>query len=98
MDYFFTEEQQMMRDVAREIADKKIRPVAAEFDESGEFPWEITKAIAEADLFRVFIPEEYEGMDLGSPIMNMVIVTEELSKACGGISLGFAAAGLGTLT
>ncbi|MBP6964084.1 MAG: acyl-CoA dehydrogenase family protein [Armatimonadetes bacterium] len=97
MDYFFTEEQQMIREVAREIAEKRIRPVAAEFDESGEFPWEITKAIAEADLFRVFIPEEYEGMDLGSPIMNMCIVTEELSKACGGISLGFAATGLGTM-
>ena len=97
MDYFFTEEQQMMRDVARDIAEKRIRPAAAEFDESGEFPWEITKAIAEADLFRVFIPEEYEGMDLGTPIMNMCIVTEELSKACGGISLGFAATGLGAM-
>ena len=97
MDYFFTEEQQMMRDVAREIADKKIRPATAEFDESGEFPWEITKAIAEADLFRVFIPEEYEGMDMGTPIMNMCVVTEELSKACGGISLGFAATGLGAM-
>ena len=97
MDYFFTEEQQMMRDVAREIADKLIRPAAAEHDETGEFPWEITRAIAEADLFRVFIPEEYEGMDLGSPIMNMCLVTEELSKACGGISLGFAATGLGTM-
>ena len=97
MDYFFTEEQQMIRDVAREIADKRIRPVAAEFDESGEFPWEVTKAIAEADLFRVFIPEEYGGMDMGTPIMNMCIVTEELSKACGGISLGFAATGLGTM-
>jgi len=97
MDYFFTEEQNMMREVAREIAEKRIRPVAAEFDESGEFPWEITKAIAEADLFRVFIPEEYEGMDLGTPITNMCIVTEELSKACGGIALGFAATGLGTM-
>lgn len=97
MDYFFSEEQQMMRDVAREIAEKRIRPVAAEYDESGEFPWDITKAIAEADLFRVFIPEEYEGMDLGTPITNMCIVTEELSKACGGISLGFAATGLGTM-
>ncbi|MCL6630517.1 MAG: acyl-CoA dehydrogenase family protein, partial [Armatimonadetes bacterium] len=46
MDYFFTEEQNMMREVAREIAEKKIRPVAAEYDESGEFPWEIIKAIA----------------------------------------------------
>ncbi len=96
MDYFFTEEQQMMRDVAREIAEKKIRPVAAHYDETGEFPWPIVEAIAEADLFRIFIPEAYEGMDLGTPIMNMCIVTEELSKACGGISLGFAATGLGT--
>ena len=86
-----------MRDVAREIAEKKIRPVAAEYDEKNEFPWPIAQAVAEADLFRVFIPEEYEGMDLGTPIMNMCIVTEELSKACGGISLGFAATGLGTM-
>ena len=57
MDYFFTEEQQMMGEVAREIAEKRIRPVAAEYDESGEFPWPIVEAIAEADLFRVFIPE-----------------------------------------
>ncbi|NLC57556.1 MAG: acyl-CoA dehydrogenase [Armatimonadetes bacterium] len=97
MDYFFTEEQQMMREVAREIAEKRIRPVAAEYDESGEFPWPIVEAIAEADLFRVFIPEEYEGMDLGTPVTNMCIVTEELSKACGGIALAFAATGLGTM-
>ena len=97
MDYFFTEEQQMMRDVAREIAEKRIRPAAAEYDESGEFPWPIIEAIAEADLFRVFVPEEYEGMDMGTPIMNMCIVTEEMSKACGGISLGFAATGLGAM-
>ena len=97
MDYFFTEEQQMMRDVAHEIAEKRIRPVAAHYDETGEFAWPIIEAIAEADLFRVFIAEEYEGMDLGTPIMNMCIVTEELSKACGGIALGFAATGLGTM-
>ena len=97
MDYFFTEEQQMMRDIAREIAEKRIRPAAAEYDESGEFPWPIIEAIAEADLFRVFVPEEYEGMDMGTPIMNMCVVTEEMSKACGGISLGFAATGLGAM-
>ena len=96
MDYFFTEEQQFMRDVAREIAEKKIRPVAAEYDESGEFPWPVVEAIAEADLFRVFIDDAYEGMAGGNGVMNMCIVTEELSKACGGISLSFAATGLGT--
>ncbi len=96
MDYFLTEEQLFMRDVAKEIAEKKIKPVAAHYDEANEFPWPIVEAIAEADLFRVFIPEEYGGMAGDSPIMNMCIVTEELSKACGGISLSFAATGLGT--
>jgi butyryl-CoA dehydrogenase len=97
MDYFFTEEQQFMRDVARDVAEKRVRPVAAEYDESGEFPWPVVKAMAEADLFRVFIDEKYEGMAGGSPILNMCLVTEELSKACGGISLAFAATGLGTM-
>jgi butyryl-CoA dehydrogenase len=97
MDYFLTEEQQFMCDVARDIAEKRIRPVAKEYDESGEFPWPVVEAMAEADLFRVFIDEAYEGMGCGSPIMNMCLVTEQLSKACGGIALAFAATGLGTL-
>ncbi|MBQ7525279.1 MAG: acyl-CoA dehydrogenase family protein, partial [Abditibacteriota bacterium] len=96
MDYFLTEEQQFMKDVAKDLAEKKIRPVSAQFDETGEFPWEIVKAIAEADLFRVFIPDEYGGMAGDSAIMNMCVVTEELSKVDGGISLAFAATGLGT--
>ncbi|MCL5105014.1 MAG: acyl-CoA dehydrogenase family protein [Armatimonadetes bacterium] len=96
MDYFLTEEQTFMKDVAKEIAEKKMRPVSAHYDETGEFPWEIVKAIAEADLFRVFIPDEYGGMGGASPIMNMCLVTEELSKVDGGISLCFAATGLGT--
>src|SRR5512133_1274531 len=96
MDYFFTEEQQFMKDVAREISEKKIRPVRAEYDETGEFPWPVVEAIAEADLFRVFIDDKYEGMGGSTPVMNMCIVTEELSKGCGGISLAFAATGLGT--
>ena len=97
MDYFFTEEQQMIKDVAHEIAEKRIRPVAAHYDEANEFAWPVMEAIAEADLFRVFIPEQFGGMDMGTPIMNMCIVTEELSKACGGIALGYAATGLGTM-
>ena len=96
MDYFLTEEQVFMRDVAKELAQKKMKPVSAEYDESGEFPWPIVQAMAEADLFRVFIPDEYGGMAGSSAIMNMCVVTEELSKVDGGISLAFAATGLGT--
>ena len=39
LDYGLTEEQVAIRDLAREIADNEIRPVAAEYDRTGEFPW-----------------------------------------------------------
>jgi len=95
VNYFLTEDQQMIKDLAAKIAREKIEPVAAHFDETGEFPWEIVKLLAQADLFRVFIPEEYDG--LGGGIVEMCLVVEELSKACGGIALAYAASGLGTI-
>ena len=97
LDYGLTEEQIFIRDCAREIADKRIRPVAAEYDREEIFPWDIVKALAAADLCGVYIDEKYGGLGGKTPIMNMVIVTEELSKACGGIALAFAATGLGAI-
>ena len=97
MDYAFTEYQVAIRDLAREIADKEIRPVAAEYDREAKFPWPVVKVLAQTDLFRVLIHDEHGGITDGTPIMNMVIVTEELSKACGGIALSFAGSALGTL-
>ena len=97
MDYGFTEYQAAIRDLSREIADKEIRPIAAEYDREAKFPWPVVKVLAETDLFRVYIDDEYGGISDGSPIMNMVIVTEELSKACGGVALSFAGTALGTL-
>jgi alkylation response protein AidB-like acyl-CoA dehydrogenase len=97
MDYGFTEYQTAIRDLAREIAEKEIRPIAAEYDREAKFPWAAVKVMAETDLFRVYIEDEFGGISDGSPIMNMVIVTEELSKACGGIALSFAGTALGTL-
>ena len=97
LDYQLTEEQVMIRDLARSIADNEIRPVAAEYDRSGEFPWPVVEKIAEAGLFGVFIDEAYGGLAGDSRTMNMVLVTEELSKACGGISLAFASTALGAL-
>jgi len=95
MNYFLTEEQQMIKDLAAQIAREKIAPIALEYDETGKFPWDIVEVMAKADLFRVFIPKEYDG--LGGGIMEMALVVEELSKACGGISLAYAASGLGTI-
>ncbi len=94
MDYLFTEQQIMIRDLARKIAKEKIRPVAARYDETEEFAWDIVKILVDSDLFGVYIPEQYGG--LGGGIVDMCLVAEELSKACGGIALGFAGTGLGT--
>jgi butyryl-CoA dehydrogenase len=96
LDYQLTEEQEAIRDLARTIADEEIRPVAAEYDVSGEFPWPIVKKMAEVDLFATLVPEEYGGFG-GTMTMNMVLVAEELSKACGGIALSFAGTALGVL-
>jgi len=95
MDYLLTESQIMIRDLARKIAQEKIKPVAAQYDESEEFAWPIMKILAESDLFGVYLPEAYGG--LGGGILDMCLVTEELSRACGGIALGYAGTGLGTL-
>jgi butyryl-CoA dehydrogenase len=97
MDYGLTEEQEAIRDVAKTLADNELRPVAAEYDVTGEFPWPVVRKLAEADLFRVFIDDEYEGIAGDSRTMNMVLVTEELSKACGGIALAFASTALGAI-
>jgi butyryl-CoA dehydrogenase len=93
MEYFLTEEQVMIRDLARKIAEEKIAPRAQELDEKGEFPWEIIKVLAQSDLFRVFLPEEYEG--LGGGVFDLCLVTEELSKACSGVAVSYAASALG---
>jgi len=97
MDYGFSEYQAAIRDLSREIAEKEIRPIAAEYDREAKFPWPVVKVLAETDLFRVYIDDAYGGISDGTPIMNMVIVTEELSKACGGVALSFAGTALGTL-
>jgi alkylation response protein AidB-like acyl-CoA dehydrogenase len=97
LDYGFTEEQTAIRELAREIAEKELRPVAAQYDVSGEFPWPVVKTLAEADLFRTFLPEEYGGIAGGTPTMNLVLVTEELSRACAGIALALAGSALGAM-
>jgi alkylation response protein AidB-like acyl-CoA dehydrogenase len=97
LDYFLTDEQCAIRDLARSIADNEVRPVAAAYDRTGEFPWPIVRKLAEADLFSVFVDDAYGGVAGDSRTMNMVLVTEELSKACGGIALAFAGSALGAL-
>jgi len=94
MDYLLTDEQKMVRDLARKIAEEKIKPVAAKYDQSEEYPWDMIKIIADAGLFGLFIPEEFGGM--GTNVLNLCIATEELSRACAGIAVCYAASALGT--
>jgi butyryl-CoA dehydrogenase len=94
MNYLLTEEQVMIRDLCRQIADEKIRPIAAELDKTEKFPKEIIKVMAQSDLFGIFVPEEYGGT--GTSVLSLCIATEELSKACGGIAVCYAASALGT--
>ncbi|MFH1779325.1 MAG: acyl-CoA dehydrogenase family protein [Candidatus Omnitrophota bacterium] len=94
MDYLLTEEQMMIRDLVRRVAEEKIRPITQELDEKEEFPWDIIKVLAETDLCGIYIEEKYGGMSGG--VLELAIVTEELSRACGGIAICFAATALGT--
>jgi len=93
MDYQLSEEQIMIRDLARKIAEEKIKPLRAEYDEKEEFPWPAMKIFAESDLMGIYISEEYGGT--GGGVLDLCIATEELSRVCGGISLGLAATALG---
>ena len=84
MDYFFTEEQIMIRDLTRKITEEKIKPQRQQLDERNRFPEEIMQELAAVDLFQVFIPEKAGG--LGGGITEICIVTEELSKGCAGVA------------
>jgi alkylation response protein AidB-like acyl-CoA dehydrogenase len=94
MDYGLTEMQVMIKDVCRKIAEEKIKPIRAHYDESNEFPHEILKVFAEADLCGVYIEEKFGGM--GGGVMDLAVMVEELSKVCSGIALALAATALGT--
>jgi len=95
LEYFLNEEQKTIKSLARRIAEQRILPVRAELDEKEEFPWDIMKELADADMFRIFIPEEYEG--LGGGCLDLCLVIEELSRVCGGIAISYAADALGCL-
>jgi alkylation response protein AidB-like acyl-CoA dehydrogenase len=94
MEYFLSEDEKMMVETARTLAQEKIKPVREHYDEAEEFPWPIVKEMAQADLCGIYIPEEYGGF--GKGVMGLVLVTEELCKVDGAIALALAATALGT--
>ncbi len=92
MNYFLTEDQQAIVDTAREIAQKKIKPVREHYDVTEEYPWPIVEELRKADLFGVYFPTQYGG--LGGGGFELCLVVEEVSKACAGIALAIACTAL----
>ena len=96
MEYFLSELQKTVKKMARTIAEERILPVRAALDEKEEFPWAIMKDLADTDMFRVFIPEEYGG--LGGGCLELCLVVEELSRVCSAVAVSYASSSLGSFT
>ena len=90
----YTTQQIELKERARELAETVMRPVAAKYDVEQTYPWEVQKAIKEAGLSGVWIPQEYGG--LGGGVLDLCIVVEEFSRACGGMGVGFIVNALGS--
>jgi len=85
VDFELNEDQQMMKDAAREFAEKRLFPNAAKYDEDECLPAELFAELAELGYMGMLVPEEYGGMDL-DPISYACII-EEFARACAGLSI-----------
>ncbi|HVE42577.1 MAG TPA: acyl-CoA dehydrogenase family protein [Planctomycetota bacterium] len=91
-----TDIQGMIRDSVRDLARKEFAPRAAKLDETGEFPWDNFRKLAELGLTGIPIPEEFGGA--GADTLSMAIALEEIARECGSTCLTLAAhTSLGTM-
>src|SRR5690349_6130144 len=88
-------EEKMLIDMVRDLAQDKVAPRAAEIDAKGEFPWDMKELLAKQDILAMPFPEEYGG--LGSSELSILMVIEELAKACATTSLLLCVQQLGSL-
>ena len=83
--YSLTEEHELLRASVRDLALDRIAPRAAEIDEQAEYPWDVHKAIKDADLLAIHVPEVYGGA--GADKIAHSIVVEEIARVCASSSL-----------
>ncbi len=95
MDELLTKENIRYRDLARGIAEQYVKPVAAELDRTGEYPWSVIEALKKEGLMGVWIPKDYGGS--GAGLLNLCLVVEEISRICGGIGCTYVVNALGSL-
>ena len=93
--YRLTEEQVLLRDAVRTLADERVAPRAAEIDRTGEFPEDIRRLLASQDILALPFPSEYGG--LGGELLTLCLAIEQLSRACATTGLILAVHGLGAL-
>lgn len=93
INYQLTEEQKMIKDLARQIAEEKIKPYSKEWDEKEEFPQTAIDALCKADMNAICIPTQYGGM--GGGVFDLCLAVEEIARVDGGVATSYAATFLG---
>ena len=88
-DFSVSENQQMVGQMAKDFAEKYIRPHVMEWDEAQHFPVELFKKLGELGMMSVFVPEQYGGSGFG--YFEYVTIIQEIAKVCGSIGLSVAA-------
>ena len=88
-DFSVSENQQMVGQMAKDFAEKHIKPHVMEWDEEQHFPRELFNKLGELGMLSVFVPEEYGGSGFG--YFEYVTVIQEIAKVCGSIGLSVAA-------
>ncbi|HET7571291.1 MAG TPA: acyl-CoA dehydrogenase family protein [Gaiellaceae bacterium] len=91
--FALTDEQKALRDLAREFAEKEIRPKEAEYDEKMQHPADVIAKAHEVGLMNLHVPEEYGGLGLSA--FDGMLVGEELNRGCSGMGTSILANGLG---
>lgn len=81
MDFMLTEQQQMMKKLFAEFAEKDVKPLAAEVDEDERFPRENVETMKACKMLGIPYPREYGGA--GADYLSYILAVEELSKKCG---------------
>ncbi len=85
MEFELTSEQLALREMLRSFAKKEIRPYARDWDETGRFPWETVRKLADLGLLGAMVPEEYGGA--GMDTVSYAVAVAELGKADGSLGL-----------
>ncbi len=80
MNFDLTDEEKLVRDTARDFAEKELKPIAADIDKNHRIPDEIIQKMAQLGFFGVYAPEEFSGAGLS--FLSYVLVIEEISRVC----------------